>query len=81
MTSRQLAVVKGLVVDRLQRETAGHSAMVTRCPRASYGVKCRQLYRKAFHKGQRPVRDPIDGKKYVENQIMWLIKKVPGPAV
>jgi len=71
----QLAVVKGIVVDRLQRVSHGQSALSTRCCRASYGIVCRQPYDKGRHKGQPPIKDPINGEKYVEDQINWLVKQ------
>ncbi|KAI9775609.1 MAG: hypothetical protein M1839_001010 [Geoglossum umbratile] len=39
-----------------------------------------QRYDSKKHKGQKPVRDAQDGKKYVDGQILWLINKgVPIP--
>lgn len=72
----QLAVAKGLVMDRSQ--TLGHDVTVLagRCCRVSYGVICRYPYDSEEHVGEPTVRDPITGVLWVEDQIEWIIKEV-----
>jgi hypothetical protein len=74
-TSSPLSVCKGLVLDRVQRITHGTSILRTRRCRASYGIVFRELYNKAEHREREPVKDPLDGKKYVEGYIRWFIMK------
>ncbi|GAB1316509.1 Actin-like ATPase domain-containing protein [Madurella fahalii] len=71
----QLAVVKGLVLDRKQKAKAGRSALRVRKARASYGVVTRERYDKNLHAGKRPVRSDLDGELYVDGQVKWVIKK------
>ena len=73
-----MAVVLGLVNDRIQELDTGARVFKERCARNSYGVICRELYRPMEHMGEDVKRDPRDGKKYADNQITWLIKKVSG---
>ena len=65
----QLVVVKGLLLDRK------NSILRTRIARASYGVVVEQRYSKKVHFGQLVRLDPFDKKKYVTDQIHWLVKK------
>jgi len=53
----------------------GTSILRTRRCRASYGIAFREIYNKTEHKGRDWVKDPIDGKKYVEGYIRWFILK------
>lgn len=73
----QLVVVKGLLLDRMQRLDSGSTpVIVSRVARSSYGVVCKQKYDPNIHFNQLVIQDPIDGEKYVMGQIDWLIKKV-----
>ena len=73
----QLAVVYGLVMDRVQAIVHGGTGFKKRCCRVSYGVRCRKEYQphKNAHVGQKVFMDPRDGKLYVKDQIDWLIKQ------
>ncbi|MCJ1345924.1 hypothetical protein MMC31_004134 [Peltigera leucophlebia] len=70
----QLAVVKGLVINKLQRIYRGRSVLRSRCCRASYGIVCSTPWNKHHHKGQITVKNAYDGKDYAPNQISWLGK-------
>ena len=74
----QLAVVHGLVLDRIQFLKRGELIFKQRCCRNSYGVKCLQEYLpgNTRHMGQAVIFDKRDGKRYVENQIDWFVKQV-----
>lgn len=74
----QLAVCKGLVVDRLSKLRVGQSVLGWRCCRASYGLICKELYDKnnPKHKGCTTQKDPKDRELYVQNCIDWLVIKV-----
>ena len=74
----QLAVVHGLVLDRVQLVKRGEEIFKQRCCGNSYGVKCLQIYnpRNVEHTGKEVFVDKRDGKKYVENQIDWFVKRV-----
>jgi len=72
---RPLAVCKGLVIDRIQRLSHRTSVFRTRRARASYGILHDERYNKRKHLGQSPTKNPLDGNKYVRNQIDWLIRK------
>lgn len=74
----QLAVCKGLVSDRVNKLRSGASIIKWRCCRASYGIQCRERYNKKNpqHMGQPIVKDPIDGRLYIEKSIVWFIRKV-----
>ncbi|KAH0545359.1 hypothetical protein FGG08_000500 [Glutinoglossum americanum] len=71
----QLAVARGLVMDRIQKLTLGQSIMETRCCRASYGMVCMELYNSTKHIGMETWTDPLDQKMYVKEQIDWFVKK------
>ena len=73
----QLAVVHGLVMDRVQSISRGEVVFEQRCCRTSYGVLCLQEYNpnNPKHTGQDVILDPRDGKKYVEDQIQWFIQQ------
>lgn len=71
----QLAVAKGLVMDRTQALSRGVAVYTGRCSRVSYGVLTRLPYDKVNHRGARVTKDPLDGKLYAEDQIEWLIKE------
>lgn len=72
----QLAVAKGLVMDRSQ--TLGHDVTVWagRCCRVSYGIVCRYPYDSKEHVGEPTVNDPITGALWAVDQIEWIIKEV-----
>jgi hypothetical protein len=73
----QLVVVRGLLLDRLQKLDSGRTAViVSRIARASYGFVCKAKYNPAIHFNEIIKRDPYDGEMYAMGQIDWLIKKV-----
>lgn len=73
----QLVVVKGLLLDRLQKiESGTRSVVVTRKARASYGVMCKMQYNPEIHFQEELKTDPLDGQTYAMSQIDWLIRKV-----
>ena len=74
----QLCVAKGLVIDRLQKVSIGHAVMKSRFCRASYGFLHKEEYNPEAnrHLGRNPVRDPLDGRYYVDDMIKWVVKKV-----
>lgn len=76
----QLAVCKGLVLDRLREIRAGQSVLGWRCCRASYGLVCKELYNveDPNHIGCKTQRDPRDKKLYVQDCIDWFVTKVSG---
>ena len=63
-------------MDRIQTIGRGNVIFKERCCRVSYGVRCRQEYQPNKHVGQKVIQDPLDGKRYVENQIDWFVKQV-----
>jgi molecular chaperone DnaK (HSP70) len=72
----QLAVVHGLVMDRVQRIKEDKVVYKERCCRNSYGIVVRQPYDPLLHQGEDVETDPRDRKKWAINQIDWFIKKV-----
>ena len=75
--TRQLAVVQGLVMERIQTLSRGSVVFKERCCRVSYGMKCREEWNPSNpkHIGQKVTLDSRDGKKWVENQIDWFVKQ------
>lgn len=72
----QLVVVKGLLLDRLQKLDSGTKpVLATRKARASYGVVCKMKYDPDVHFQEDLKKDPLDGETYAMSQIDWLIKK------
>ena len=73
----QLAVVQGLVRDRVQSTSRDKVVFKQRCCRNSYGVLCLQEYDEdnPTHLGQKVTLDSRDGKKYVEDHIEWFVKQ------
>ncbi|ROW05305.1 hypothetical protein VSDG_00113 [Cytospora chrysosperma] len=72
----QLVVVKGLILDRLQKLESGNRPVIaTRKARASYGVMCKMKYNPEIHFQEEIKTDPLDGQTYAMSQIDWLIKK------
>jgi cell division ATPase FtsA len=76
----QLAVVQGLVLERAQQISRAFDPIVSRHARVSYGVVVNLKYNPDIHRGQSFVKDPRDGKKWIPNQIEWLIRQVRAPA-
>lgn len=73
----QLAVVKGLVVDKRQKLDSGMSLLTYRVARRSYGVVCREEWNPNIHIDEDVVLDRfIPGKRWANNQIDWVIRKV-----
>jgi hypothetical protein len=73
----QLVVVKGLLLDRLQKLDSGlNSVIVSRIARQSYGAVCKSKYDPSLHLGQAVKKDPYDGQLYAIGQVNWMIKKV-----
>ncbi|KAI0378679.1 hypothetical protein F5Y04DRAFT_290850 [Hypomontagnella monticulosa] len=72
----QLVVVKGLLLDRLQKLDSGIApVIVSRVARASYGVVCKTKYNPAIHFDEEIKTDQYDGEQYAMGQIDWIIKK------
>lgn len=70
-------MVKGLILDRLQKlETGNKPVLATRKARASYGVMCKMKYNPDIHFQEELKTDPLDGQVYAMSQIDWLIRKV-----
>jgi hypothetical protein len=67
-----LAVCKGLVIDRIQRIYYKAPVIPTRYS-CSYGILCCERSDKK-HAAQGPVKNSLDGNKYAENRIDWLIR-------
>lgn len=64
-------------MDRVQKIKSGKAVLGRRCCRSSYGILCKERYDKKRHVGRENLTtDPLDGKMYVENSIVWFIKKV-----
>lgn len=75
-TDPQLVVVKGLLLDRLQKLDSGSKpVLVTRKARASYGMVCKMKYNSDLHFQEELKKDPLDGQTYAMSQIDWLIRK------
>ncbi|KAI9767085.1 MAG: hypothetical protein M1840_005873 [Geoglossum simile] len=70
-----LAVCKGLVIDRMQRICHNASVFRTRRFRSSYGILYSERYDKSKHSGQKSIKNSLDGHKYAENQIDWIIRR------
>ncbi|CAN8102288.1 unnamed protein product [Discula destructiva] len=75
-TDPQLVVVRGLLLDRLQKLDSGSKpVLVRRKARASYGMVCKMKYNPDIHFQEELKKDPLDGQTYAMNQIDWLIQK------
>jgi hypothetical protein len=73
----QLVVVKGLLLDRLQKLDSGNApVIISRIARASYGMVCKSKYDPNIHVDQILQKDPYDGELYAMGQVDWLIRKV-----
>ncbi|KAF4628876.1 hypothetical protein G7Y89_g9275 [Cudoniella acicularis] len=71
----QLAVMKGLVIDRLKKLETGQPVLRIRRARISYGILSAVPYDPKYHEGEEVVTDPVDGRQYANNMIKWIIKK------
>jgi hypothetical protein len=76
-TRPQLAVVKGLVQDRMRRLKMNKSVLSTRICRQSLGVLCWQVYNplKPAHQRAKLETDPCDRKTYATNQVAWFVRQ------
>jgi molecular chaperone DnaK (HSP70) len=74
----QLAVCKGIVTDRVRKLNTNVPVITWKCARASYGTLAKTIYNKhdPEHIGKQTFQDPLNGKHYVQNSIVWFIKKV-----
>lgn len=72
LVCRPLAVCKGLVIDRLQLYSDQLPVIPIRSTNTSYGILCREVYTKK-HSNQYHTKTQLDGKKYAENQIDWIL--------
>ena len=74
----QIAVVHGLVIDRVQALHRGEAVLRDRCCRLSYGVRVQVEYNpeNPAHRDQKTFLDDRDGKRWVKDQIEWLVKQV-----
>ncbi|EEQ90452.2 uncharacterized protein BDCG_05572 [Blastomyces dermatitidis ER-3] len=74
----QLAVCRGLVIDRIHRLRHGHSVLSTRCSSISYGIVVNNRVRGSQtppgFNGNVEI-SPYNGKRYIVNQIQWLIER------
>jgi hypothetical protein len=71
-------VVKGLILDRLQKLSTQRAVLASRIARQSLGVICNERYDPAdeVHKQARLIKDEIDGRLYAQNRIRWFVKQV-----
>ena len=76
----QLAVVKGLVIDRIQKMKSGRPVLSSRICRASYALSLDVPYDRRKHLGQE-VYTHYDGVVYARNQMDWMIRKVHYPVI
>ena len=68
-------MVKGLVIDRIQKLSSGRAVLISRICRASYAIKIDSHYDPKKHKGQE-VYKTYDSLLYVRDQLEWMIRKV-----
>jgi len=73
---RQLAVVRGLVINKVQKMKLGKPVIHSKSCRASYGIVCTQPYDKKMHYGQEVIHDEFTGEKLAKDQISWMVVKV-----
>ncbi len=73
---RQLAVVHGLVLARVQEEGPGPDPLDMRCCPISIGIVGREAYDPVKHLGELVVEDPFDKKRWAERQINWVLVQV-----
>jgi len=74
--NRQLVVVHGLVLDRIQQIKRGVLTFGSRCSPVSYGILCDKIYDPEKHIGQAVRLDPRDKLTYAIDQIDWLVIQV-----
>lgn len=72
----QLAVVHGLLLDRIQQLKRGVVMFGSRRSPVSYGIICDLIYDPEKHIGEPVRRDPRDNNLYAIDQIEWLIIQV-----
>ncbi|KIW94189.1 uncharacterized protein Z519_05505 [Cladophialophora bantiana CBS 173.52] len=70
-----LSVVKGLLIERLQKLKFTKSVLRARKCRQSLGILCEQLYDPVRHRGAKLKVDPTDGLTYAVDQISWFIRQ------
>ncbi|KIW66690.1 hypothetical protein PV04_05998 [Phialophora macrospora] len=70
-----LSVVKGLLIDRLQKLKFTKSVLRVRKCRQSLGIVCEQVYNPSQHKGAKLKKDPVDGLTYAVDQIAWFVRQ------
>jgi hypothetical protein len=70
--SSPLAVCKGLVIDRLQQFAKQVPVIQIRSSNSSYGILYKEIHSEK-HAGQLAQKSQLDGKKYAENQIDWVV--------
>ncbi|KAL4923834.1 uncharacterized protein BDV17DRAFT_296016 [Aspergillus undulatus] len=75
----QLAVVHGLVLDRIQQLKRKVVMFGSRCSPVSYGIICDILYDPEKHMGEPARQDPRYKNIYAVDQIEWLV--IQGHAV
>jgi len=71
----QLAVVHGIVMDRIQELKTMTTVYKHRCCANSYGIVVRQPYNAILHQGEDVSIDPRDNNKWAEKQIHWFIRQ------
>ena len=72
LMNRSTAVARGAVLRALRKEEGP-----ARVLQASYGfIRTERFETQAEHVGQVPITDKVDGNKYIDNTIDWVIKKV-----
>jgi hypothetical protein len=71
----QLAVVHGLVMDRIHELKTFTNVYKERCCANSYGIVVRRPYDPVIHRGEDVVMDPRDKQKWAERQIHWFIRQ------
>jgi len=71
----QLAVCKGLVIERLHQLRYSNFILPFRKTQNSYGIISNELYNSRKHQQQRQYvkKDPVDGEEYITEQIRWVI--------
>jgi hypothetical protein len=72
----QLAVVHGLVLDRIQQLKRGVVMFGSRCSPISYGIVCDLIYDADKHMGEPVRQDPRDNRLYAVDQIEWIVLQV-----
>ncbi|OJD26622.1 hypothetical protein ACJ73_01990 [Blastomyces percursus] len=68
-----LAVVEGLVMNRLQHLHREVIPFRSRCSPVSYGILCDKAYKPRVHLGQPMRYDPRDRKIFAVDQIDWIV--------